>query len=85
MLQKHCEHGDALCFARRGLSNALSNMGKGVVKHGGVAGKALQTAAPAIAALNHSAGIALGAVGKGMESYNPIRSQLGNRTLDCNK
>ena len=78
MLQKRCKHGNALCFARKGLSNALSNLDKGLVKYGGVAGKALQTAAPAIGALNPTAGVAAGAIGKGMESYNSIRSQLGD-------
>ena len=78
MLQKHCKHGNALCFARKGLSNALSTMDKGLVKYGGAAGKALQTAAPALAAVNPTAGIAAGAIGKGLESYNSIRSQLGD-------
>ena len=78
MLQKHCRHGNALCFARRGMSNALSTIDKGLVKYGGAAGKALQTAAPAIAALNPTAGVAAGAIGKGLESYNSIRSQLGD-------
>jgi hypothetical protein len=79
MLQKHCKHGNALCFARKGMSNALNTIDKGLVKYGGVAGKALQTAAPAIAAVGGpTAGIAAGAIGKGMESYNSIRSQLGD-------
>ena len=78
MLQKHCKHGNALCFARKGLSNALSTMDKGLVKYGGAAGKALQTVAPALTAIAPAAGIAAGAIGKGLESYNSIRSQPGN-------
>ena len=46
-------------------------------EHGSDIGKVAQAAAPFVGAVNPMAGIATGAIGKGVEEYSRIRNGMG--------
>ena len=66
-----------MCGAMHKGRQFLYGADKVLREHGKDIGKVAQAAAPYVATLNPVAGIATGAIGKGVEEYSRIRNEMG--------
>ena len=77
-LRKPCTHGKVVCGLMRGSRRFAHRADNFLTNHGEEIGKFAQTISPAIGALNPTAGLVAGAVGRGLETYAQVRNEIGN-------
>ncbi len=77
-LRKPCTHGKVLCGMYRG-TRRFAHKADNFLKHYGEdIGQFAQTVSPAVTAINPTAGLVTGAVGKGLQTYAQVRNEVGN-------
>ena len=77
-LRKPCTHGKVLCGMYRGTRRFTQKADNFLANHGEEIGMFAQTISPAVTAINPTAGLVTGAVGKGLQTYAQVRNEVGN-------
>ena len=76
VIKQPCSHGKVLCGLYRGTRTFAHKADNFLTDYGEDIGRTAQALAPAITAVNPTAGIVTGAVGKGLETYAQVRNEM---------
>ena len=77
-LRKPCTHGKVVCGLMRGSRQFAQKADNFLTNYGQDLGQFAQGVAPVVTALNPTAGLVTGAVGKGLQTYAQVRNEVGN-------